>query len=828
MRKSFKVDVMMRHFLSVVFSVVACSLSFMAVGDSCVIENPVTHNPDTWYFGIESGEATVWEVEPFSGDLVIPEKVTKDGTDYPVRYIYQGAFEYGTDFTSVTIPDSVREIGDYAFFECTQITNIVVPASVENVGEFAFAGCSSIGDVVLEDGVKRLSASSFANCTALTNLTLAAGLEDIGEAAFSGCSSLANILIPETVTHIGARAFEETDWLAHKAENRIAALPIIDSEDRCAIVWTGPEQPRSTVSLNGYRLVADEAFKGLSEIQGLMIGSALQYVGNQAFSGCSSLSEIKSDEAADIPSHVKQIGDGAFANCAALESLTVASSATAFGEGVFEGDPIKTVMGWRSDLGVSSSALESVTFSSGISEIPAGAFEGSSLESVEIPEGVTSIGARAFADSEKLKTVVLPESLKTIGEEAFRGCTSLEEISIPPGVESIGKDAFEDTPVGEGTVIGWTPEDGAIGDDVTAVVIADGVTEIPDGAFAGCQQLTSVVIPNSVKRIGYRAFAGCQGLSSIEIPDSVESIGNYAFSWCISLEKVILSGTTVLGEHVFEQCERLKKLDYRSETPERPVDPGQPTQGSGSLAAGTLGQKAQELKGGVWKGADTVGIITVKVGKRSVRKGVATSKVFVTVTGLDGKKKISKSVTVGYGASGELSVPTLTVKGWGDLTGLMISDNGAFAGKLGSDCEVASASVGGTWAGSSGTVCVDFSVGFAGIAGVVETVLLPTNVTFIVGRNGKWAFDKAAPVKIDRYGALQVGSGTLGALKLTYTSKTGLFKGSFKLYAVETTSAGKNKLRKYTVKVSGVVVDGHGDGQAVLNRPANQWKVTVE
>lgn len=786
---------MMRHFLSVVFSVLACSLSFMAFGDSCVIENPITHNLDTWYFGIETGEATVWEVEPFSGDLVIPATVTKDGMEYPVRYIYQGAFEYGADFTSVTIPDSVRGIGDYAFYECAQITNIVVPASVKNVGEFAFA-----------------------KCTALTNLTLAVGLEDIGKAAFSGCSLLMDIRIPQSVTHIGAQAFDQTGWLTSELPNSIAALPILESEDRCAIVWTGPEQPRSTVSLNGYRLVADEAFKGLSEIRGLMIGSRLQYVGNQAFSGCSSLSEIKSDEDASIPSHVKQVGDGAFANCAALEELTVASPATAFGEGVFEGASIKTVTGWRSDLGVNGENLETVVFADGVTEIPAGAFEGGSLESVTIPEGVTAIGARAFANSEKLKTVVLPESLKTIGEEAFAGCTSLEQINVPSNVESIGRDAFEGSPAGEGTLIGWTPERGAIGEGVTTVVIADGVTEIPDNAFAG-SNIKSVSIPSSVKRIGYRAFAGCHGLTTVVIPEGVEEIAMAAFSWCDGLREVALPHSLKkTGEYAFEHCPNLKFVQITDQQ-------GQLDVSSSRTYDGCLVDES-----------GVVALVSVKVGKGTKSRGVLKSAVSVSVTGLDGKKKTSKSVKVEVTSAGSLVVPDLVVRDWGTVTGLKIGADG-LVGHL-ADCDIVSADVGGALAAQNPMVVVDFSEGFGGIAGAIQTDLLPSEdepEAFEITKAGKWAFKKAAGVKWTKPRGesekrlvvdMDRGKTNLSAMKLTYTPKTGLFKGSFKLYSLTGTGE-KTKLKKTTVTVSGFVIGGKAQGIAFVKGLPQNWGVEV-
>ena len=103
----------------------------------------------------------------------------------------------------------------------------------------------------------------------------------------------------------------------------------------------------------------------------------------------------------------------------------------------------------------------------------------------------------------------------------------------------------------------------------------------------------------------------------------------------------------------------------------------------------------------------------------------------------------------------------------------------------------------------------------------------------VIAKGGKWAFNKAAGVKLskDKTSAerdTSKGKTNLSGLKLTYTPKTGLFKGTFKVYALEGADGAK-KLKKYTVAVTGVVVDGKGVGQAAIKRPAaGPWVVAVE
>ena len=119
---------------------------------------------------------------------------------------------------------------------------------------------------------------------------------------------------------------------------------------------------------------------------------------------------------------------------------------------------------------------------------------------------------------------------------------------------------------------------------------------------------------------------------------------------------------------------------------------------------------------------------------------------------------------------------------------------------------------------------VDFAGGSALPAGTLEA-LLPVAEP-IAAKGGKWAFDKAASVKLKNgvlSGVDDPKKPNLSGMKLTYTPKTGMFKGSFKLYANQ-----GGKLKKTTVNVNGFVVEGVGHGKATTKKPAAEWDVRVE
>ena len=246
------------------------------------------------------------------------------------------------------------------------------------------------------------------------------------------------------------------------------------------------------------------------------------------------------------------------------------------------------------------------------------------------------------------------------------------------------------------------------------------------------------------------------------------------------------------------------------------------------------------LKGAVYESASAVGIVELKLGKVNEKK--QTSKISGSVIGLDGKKHAIKAF-VATGVDGTSpKQASLEVKGLGTMT---VTIGGAqFAGSLGG-AHVQSATAGGNWTKADSVVHVTVpGADLAKFAGVVVEGLLPDNEPVLLS-GGKWKFAKAAGVKwakikpgVEPFGGfvdVESGKGLVvetyngvnkSGMKLAYTPKKGTFKGSFKVYAIEGSGA-KTKLKKHTVKVSGLVVDGLGYGEATCKKPSVAWAVGV-
>ena len=178
--------------------------------------------------------------------------------------------------TSLVIPDSVTNIGDYAFSSCRSLTDIVIPDSVTNIGDYAFWNCRSLTNIVIPNSVTSIGDNAFEYCFSLSNLIIPDGVTSIGDGAFVGCTSLSSVVIPDSVSCIGNNAF-----------------------------W-GCESLTDIVIPNSVTSIGESAFYGCRSLTEVVIPDSVTSIGNKAFHTCSSLTNI------DIPDSVTSIGDGAF------------------------------------------------------------------------------------------------------------------------------------------------------------------------------------------------------------------------------------------------------------------------------------------------------------------------------------------------------------------------------------------------------------------------------------------------------------------------------------------------------------------------------------
>lgn len=266
--------------------------------------------------------------ETYSGDVVIPEKITYNGDEFVVTEIGPQAFLYSKSLTSVVIPETVTLIQANAFGSCTGLTSIDIPNSVKEFGGFVFSSCSKLKTVHLGNGIKELGGRIFQGCTKLESINLPEGLTSINDYAFEVCRSLKSIDIPSTVSHIDAGVFRACD--AMETMRVSPENPWFDSRGGCnAIIETATNKLvagcHATVIPNTVTSIGDLAFKEIRGLASLTIPGNVKFIGYSAFEK-TTLTDLTLDEG------VKTIDNYAFYNNDAMTSVSLPSTLTSIGE----------------------------------------------------------------------------------------------------------------------------------------------------------------------------------------------------------------------------------------------------------------------------------------------------------------------------------------------------------------------------------------------------------------------------------------------------------------------------------------------------------------
>ena len=548
---------------------------------------------DGIYYNLVS-EAKIAEVtenpNKYSGRIVIPMIVTYQEVSYNVTSIGFGAFaNCGSSLTSITIPNSVISIGEYAFYDCMGLASVTIPNSVISIGRNAFSGCEGLTSITIPNSVTSIGRAAFGRCSGLTSVIIPNSVTSIDESAFGGCSSLTSITIPNSVISIGYGAFNGCSSLTSiTIPNSVTSIG--DGAFQLCTNLTSITIPNSVTSIGEFAFVN---CKGLTSIT---ISNSVTSISYSLFKGCSGLTSVT------IPNSVTSIGSSAFRDCSSLTSITIPNSVTSIGKSAFRG----------------CSGLTSIAIPNSVTSIGGHAFEDcNKLTIIEIGSGITDIYPDIFYKLPELKDVYCyAENVPKTDDENYEETSINATLHVPAGsvdaykavepwskfknivaisnestvqtkrtihVEKAGtlmnlisqeeKNQIEDlTLTGEinGKDIAFLREmaggkvysdevqymygssKGALsvldmsevrfvtgglymsvyydGEDYYDKYESKNNDEIPSNAFCFCPRLKTIIIPNSVTTIEDEAFYGSKNLASITIPNSVTTIGNAVFN----------------------------------------------------------------------------------------------------------------------------------------------------------------------------------------------------------------------------------------------------------------------------------------------------------
>ena len=434
----------------------------------------------------------------YSGSISVPETVTNNGTEYSVTKIGEYAFQ-GSAVTSVSMPECITSIGQYACNECGSLETVVLPTNLDDFsGWCIFRNCRNLKNIAIPENVTEIPNGTFINCSSLAAITIPHGVSEIGSNAFYGCSSLTSIEIPEGVEYLYEQVFYGC-----------TALESV-------------KLPQNLLQ------IGNNCFYRCSSLENVTIPEGVTTIGNSAFYGCNL-------NALTLPSTVTSIGGSAFGNNNNLKSIICnAATPPTLGDDAFYGSNIQEVKvplasiaayrkayGWKDfsnyyggemiadgityridENGATITAAEATLAEANIPS--AVEFEGNQYPVIRINDSV-------FYGRSQLKALTLPESLIEIGNEAFSGC-GLTDLVVPEGVQTIGSHAF-------------------YRNSLENLTLPSTVTSIGGSAFGNNNNLKSIICNAATPpTLDYEAFS--RGITpSIKVP--LHSIASYrkAFGW---------------------------------------------------------------------------------------------------------------------------------------------------------------------------------------------------------------------------------------------------------------------------------------------------------
>ncbi len=535
------------------------------------------------------------------GDVVVPDTIS----GCPVDIIGMSAFSSSDTITSLTLPETVKQLEESAGGWCSALTEVSLPQSLLVIGQNCFASDGSLEQVTIPSQVCYIDTGAFGFCQNLKSVTFEGECPVIGKEVLTNISDDAVIYVPDDQVDAYTGALADAGCTASvqpSGQNAVASDPVCDTENLVFDASTG-----TITAYTGYNVrldipetidgvqvtaIGDNGFTGHRYLCYLTLPEGLTSIGNEAFMNASTLMHV------EFPSTLTTIGDRAFCRSFRGTVLDLPEGLEYIGEEAFVYATI------RGDL----------TLPDGVQTIGSRAFyQLPWVTGLYLPSSVESIGSQAFADSSISYLAFDFHELIDIASDAFSGCPA-SDLDLPWDSSFENRDAYAEVMAEQCpdcTVWINNPVSGGVAqypsNDLSILSITEGVwtayygdtadltvwteyddyevTAIGDGLFKGSQTIRSfyphhcgwfttigneafadssveyVELFGSITTIGEGSFRNCVNMKELTIPASVTSIGSGAFEGCQGLEKVtVLCDAALLGEGAFAGCPNLTEV----------------------------------------------------------------------------------------------------------------------------------------------------------------------------------------------------------------------------------------------------------------------------
>ncbi|HEM5095318.1 TPA: leucine-rich repeat protein [Streptococcus suis] len=423
------------------------------------------------------------------------------------------AFADSSSLQSVRLPDTLTTVPEKAF-QNTGLLSLTLPSSVTSIERDAFAN-AKISKVDFSTGLETIGDGAFSR-NQFEKLELPKSLKELGYSAFSDNNNLTFLYINSDLEHArydyysGATPFKHSNY---SSDTKSLYVEFKDGVTKIpARLFDGAKQVIRVDLPEGLKEIGESAFYGTSIMKDESKESAPKPPANE-----NSNAEKEQDNAPfdavsmtrlELPDSLEKIGNHAFGKIHTLTSVNIPKN-------LIEAD--QAFAGSR-NLTHLRNNVEGV-------RIPDGMLESTGIATFIVPEGITEIGKYALRDNKTtdnsspfwssssepvkwagLTNVILPSTLTKIDSRTFES-TSIQFIDIPNGVSEIGDGAFR------------------FNTELETVKLPKELKKLGGYLFEGNEKMTLLVLPDKVESIDVNAFVNMPNLEKVYIPASVNSIG---------------------------------------------------------------------------------------------------------------------------------------------------------------------------------------------------------------------------------------------------------------------------------------------------------------
>ncbi|MDE6473211.1 MAG: leucine-rich repeat domain-containing protein, partial [Ureaplasma sp.] len=237
-----------------------------------------------------------------------------------ISVIPHRTFYESSSIIRIKLPNSVRQIDEYAFYSCTSLLDLTLPNSLEVIGKEAFWKCQSLRTITIPNSVTTLGIASFMDCISLQSITIPNSIKEINSNTFNGCTLLSTVNLPNSLEIIDHTAFFKCKNL--KSINLPNSLYSIGENAFNSSGLTSIIIPNSILSIESW------TFAHCSDLTSVTMLDGVGKICEEAFVDCPSLTQIS------LP-NVVEIGERAFLACTGLRTLTIPNSIQSIGKFAF-------------------------------------------------------------------------------------------------------------------------------------------------------------------------------------------------------------------------------------------------------------------------------------------------------------------------------------------------------------------------------------------------------------------------------------------------------------------------------------------------------------